>query len=277
MQVGIPDAVESTGSNVGQIQRSRPGRSKCTSGEEKRRHLLVNVLSQSRTTGRADTEKGPVESRLGGYVNCRLVQVRSLSPNRGIGLIAQRIINTRHKRAIAIAKRDGDGKMGDVTGEIVGAVEWIDHPLSVDADAVFSAFFGEQGIMGKAVSDDVNNRAIGAQIEFGDRIVAIRLRIVRDNPGTKPLAQYLAGGMQGSDRYLQAFGEIGRRHHVSIHEYSQRLDSRFAGSELDRRSPIEQQRNGIDLACLAEETLGETTHSLSPILRFDHRRTCSLE
>src|SRR6184192_3996980 len=172
-QPDLPEAIDATGRDIGQIERRRARAAHA--GRLLRDGLqhaeVVIEVARVGAVGEAGRDEGALEGARLADAHAVIVEVRARAAAGGEQLPTHRVVDHRVLEPPADLGCDRDGKHRKAVQEVGRAVERIDDPECIVL-AGPAALFGENCVLRVVTADDADDFPLGGVVDLGDEVVA---------------------------------------------------------------------------------------------------------
>jgi len=172
-QPDLPEAIDATGRDIGQIERRRARAAHA--GRLLRDGLqhaeVVIEVARVGAVGEAGRDEGALERARLADAHAVIVEVRARAAAGGEQLPTHRVVDHRVLEPPAHLGCDRDGKHRKAVQEVGRAVERIDDPECIVL-AGPAALLGEKCVLRVVTADDADDFLLGGVVDLGDEVVA---------------------------------------------------------------------------------------------------------
>ena len=209
-QTRLPERIETTGSNVSQIQARRTGAADAGSlanqGAE-HAQIVVEVVHLVVTEREAGTQQGAVKAGAAANAQATTVQLSAATTAGGEFFLANRIQNHSVFQATAILACDADSKVRNATEEVGGAVQRIDDPqvlFAFDAGTgVQAGLFTLDRVVRVSLAQGVDDFLFSGAINLGYVILGVFFVDLDGIQALDGAEDQLTGAAGGAQRDIQ--------------------------------------------------------------------------
>src|SRR5437667_929213 len=172
-QPDLPEAIDATGRDIGQIER---GRARAAHAgdllRDRLQHLEVGVeVARVGAIGETGRDEGALERARLADPHAVIVEVRARAAARGEQLPTHRVVDHRVLEAPPHLAGDRDGKHRKAVQKVGRAVERIDDPECIVL-AGPAALLGEERVLRVVTADDADDFLLRGVVDLGDEVVA---------------------------------------------------------------------------------------------------------
>lgn len=197
----FPEAIDATGCEVGQVERSRAGTAYARTATG---HLLENgeigVDMIEHAIGETGAEQGLFEFGALADADALVVEEGARALACGKQFVAVRVKNHRMRQHTLVGERDGHGILWKAMDEVCRAVERIDDPQEFGVGFVAARLFGQDAVAGIDFAQGFDDGRFGGAVDLGDEVVLLLdadLDLAEVEAGAADHAAGAAGGLDG--------------------------------------------------------------------------------